>query len=527
VKLATIDIGSNSVHLLIVEVDREGHFRSIDREREMVRLGAHGLTVGHLASDAVDRALAALERYADLARAHGCKRVIATATSAVREADNGDKFLRRVRRRTGIEVDVLSGVEEARLIARAVAYVRDLGDVPTLGIDIGGGSTEFWVLERGEHACLLSNRLGTVRLTDGFVGGDPISKRDLERLKGYCIGTLARTRREVAGAGFSKVILTSGTAITLAEMAYALDHDPGNGKTLPPQDTEGFELTAENLRRIVETVTKLPVRERRRLPGLPADRADIIVAGAVLLDTIYDELGIETAHTCDWALREGVLIDYLERRFPALAPGAGEGDEMEIGGIRRRSVLALARRCEYDVAHARQTARLAKSIFDQTAELHGLDREARDLLETAAVLHDIGYTIAHTQHNRHAQYLIMNTEMVGFSRRELSILGSVVRYHGGRGPKQKDAEYTRLRPADRKLVRKLTAILTVADALDRSGRAAVDTVRVTAGGGHARFEITPARDCRLELWDARRKAPAFEKTFGVEAEYVEQRRTPA
>lgn len=487
----------------------------------MVRLGAHGLTVGHLAPDAVDRALAALTRYADLARAHGCKKIIATATSAVREADNGDKFLRRVRRRTGIDVDVLSGVEEARLIARAVSYVRDLNGTPTLGIDIGGGSTEFWVLEGGENRCLVSNRLGTIRLTDGFVTSDPLSKRDTERLKGYVIGTLARTRREVEEAGFKRVVLTSGTALTLAQMAYAIDNGPINARALPPQDTEGLELRADKLRKIAKTVTKLPLRERKRIAGLPGDRADIIVAGAILLDTIYEELDIETAQTCDWALREGVLIDYLDRRYPKHArAAAGEGDWMEIGEIRRRSILALARRCEYDASHARQTAVLARSIFDQTSELHGLGREARDLLEVASVLHDIGYTVSHTMHNRHAQYLIMNSELVGFSRRELSIVGNVARYHGGRGPKKKDAEYIRLRPEDRRLVKRLTAILTVADALDRSSQSAVQDVRATVDDARVRFEIVPARDCHLELWDARRKSKTFEKVFGVETEFT-------
>ena len=170
--------------------------------------------------------------------------------------------------------------------------------------------------------------------------------------------------------------------------------------------------------------------------------------------------------------------------------------------------------------HARQTARLAKSIFDQTQELHGLGRDARDLLEVAAVLHDIGYAISHTLHNKHAQYLIMNSELVGFSRRELSIVGSLAGSHGGRGPKKKNAEYARLRPADRQMVRQLTAILTVADALDRSGRAAVDAVRVSLEPRLARFEIAPSRDCDLEVWDARRKAPAFERTFDVETEFV-------
>jgi exopolyphosphatase / guanosine-5'-triphosphate,3'-diphosphate pyrophosphatase len=520
-KLATIDIGSNSIHLLIVEVNPDGHFRPMDREREMVRLGSHGLTVGHLAPDAVDRAVAALERFAALAHAHGCEKIIATATSAVREADNGDKFLKRVRRRTGIEVVLLSGAEEARLIARAVDYVRVLGDKPTLGIDIGGGSTEFWILQNGENKLLVSIKLGSVRLNDGFVHTDPLAKRDLERLRGYIIGTLARTSREIVATGFEQVIVTSGTALTLAQMAYAAEHGTADPTLLPPQDTEGIALTAKELRRIVKQVTRLPLRDRTTIPGLPPERADIIVAGAVLLDTIYEEIGIRKALTCDWSLREGVLINYLETHFGNILEGtSATPDGVELNEIRRRSVFALARRCEFDEGHGLQTARLAKSIFDQTTELHGLDRDARSLLEAAAILHDIGYTISHNAHNRHAQYLIMNSEILGFSSRDLSIVGNVVRYHQQSVPRKDHAEYTRLRPGDRKLVRKLAAILRVADALDRTSRATVSGVQIDIGSKAVTFNVSPSTDCQLEVWAARRKCKFFEKVFDTKADFV-------
>jgi exopolyphosphatase/guanosine-5'-triphosphate,3'-diphosphate pyrophosphatase len=520
-KLATIDIGSNSIHLLIVEVNPDGHFRPIDREREMVRLGSHGLTVGHLAPDAVDRAVAALERFAALAHAHRCEKIIATATSAVREADNGDKFLKRVRRKTGIDVVLLPGAEEARLIARAVDYVRALGDKPTLGIDIGGGSTEFWILQGGENKLLVSLKLGSVRLNDGFVHSDPIAKRDQERLRGFIIGTLARMAREVTAVGFEQVVVTSGTALTLAQMAYANEHGTADPTLLPPQDTEGIELTAKELRRIVKQVTKLPLRDRENIPALPPERADIIVAGAILLDTIFDELGIRKAQTCDWSLREGVLINYLESQFGSMVRrGGASEDGVELNEIRRRSVFALARRCEFDEGHGLQTARLAKSIFDQTAPLHGLERDARELLEAAAILHDIGYTISHNAHNRHAQYLIMNSELLGFSSRDLSIVGNVVRYHQQSVPRKDHAEYARLRPIDRKLVCKLSAMLRVADALDRTSRAAVSGIAVDVDNRAVTFNIKPATDCELEVWAARRKCKFFEKVFDTKADFV-------
>lgn len=513
-RLATIDVGSNSVHLLIVEVDEHGQFRPIDREREMVRLGAHGLTTGRLAPDAVRRALAALTHFAELARVHKCERVLATATSAVREADNGESFLRRVKRQTGIDVEILPGPEEARLIALAVNHVRHLGDRRALGIDIGGGSTEFWITESGRNRLLVSNRVGSVRLTESFVKRDPPGKTDVKRLRAAIAGALARTAREVAEVGFDEVVLTSGTAITLAEMAHAARHGDVDPAKLPPPDTEGLELTSEDLGRLAKLVARLPLSERKRVPGLPPERADIIVAGAVLLDTIYETLGIERAQTCDWALREGVLVNFLRTRFEAArTPAPSREDGLELGDIRRRSVLTLARRYDFDPGHAIHTATLAKSIFDQTVSLHGLDREARELLEAAAVLHDIGYAVSHTAHNEHAQYLIMNSEMLGFSSREQSIIGSVARYHQRSRPRKSHPEYGRLRPGDRKIVKRLAAILRIADALDRGSRAAVAGVDADIDARRACFRIRAAADCRLEVWAAEKKARLFERAF--------------
>ena len=514
VRIATIDIGSNSIHLLIVDVDDEGHFRPIDTEREMVRLGEKGLTVRHLAPEAVERALGALRRFAELARAHDCRTVIATATSAVRESDNGERFLRRVRRETGIRVDMLTGAEEARLIARAVNYGRDLGDERTLGIDIGGGSTEFWITRGGEMLYLTSVRLGAVRLTDGFVRRDPMSERDLDRLKGYVIGTLARTAREVASVGFDRVVVTSGTAITLAEVAAARARGARAKASAALAETEGVELGAAALGRLAKLLAKLPMAERLRIPALPPERADILPAGAVLLHTYFEELGIRRAETCDWALREGVLVDYLEKRF-APSSRATRADELELGDVRRRAVLALSRRYDDDATHARHTTRLSVSLFDQLADLHGLGAAERELLQAAAYLHDIGYAVSHTKHNEHGQYLVTNSELLGFSAKELAVVGNVIRYHGGRRPKRKHTEFARLRPEDRRIARRLSALLTVADALDRSGRGAITEVGVARRNGNVEFGLTAPGGCELELWDARRKAPVFERVFDV------------
>jgi len=443
-KLAAIDIGSNSIHLVIVRAEPGQHLEIIDREKEMVRLGSGTLTAHRLSADTIDRALTTLRRFKQMAEANRVDLTIATATSAVRESDNAHEFIDRVRNEVGLDVQLLPGVEEARLIALAVSEVTDFNGRSALIVDIGGGSTEFVITSGHEPDLLLSVRLGAVRLTEKYVTTDPISDDELERLVANIRTDLARVVREVKSAGFDFVIGSSGTVLNLVDAAVQSDSDFRVGDR-SGFDSFGHTISVEQLHRLNRRLVRMTLRERGRVPGIEKGRADIIVAGGLLLETILSELRADEITSCDWSLREGVLLDYL-RQQRGVASGDLPADFAFAPDVRTRSVLSLARRYDYDAAHSHLVARLATRIFDDTRELHGLGAAERTLLQYAALLHDIGYHIAHNNHHRHGLYLIKNSEMPGFSGSEIAVMAAVVRYHRGSIPKR-SARLCRSSPA--------------------------------------------------------------------------------
>jgi exopolyphosphatase/guanosine-5'-triphosphate,3'-diphosphate pyrophosphatase len=519
-KVAAIDIGSNSIHLAIMEATPGQHLRIIDREKEMVRLGSNTLVSHELSGKAMDRAVVVLRRYQRIAQANRVDRIITTATAAVREARNGDDFVERVLVETGLEVHVLPGVEEARLIALAVTEVTDLRGRRALIIDIGGGSTELIVTSGGEPDLLLSLRLGAVRLTEKFVTTDPISGKELDRLTGTIRNDLTRVVREVNEVGFDFVAGSSGTILDL--VTAAIQTDPG-------YRTIGFSsfshtVRLEQLRKLNRNLQRMTVRGRKRVPGLERRRADIIVAGGILLETMMSELGADAITSCDWSLREGIILNYL-REIGVHEPR--QAHEPETSDVQTRSVLSVARRYSYDAPHSHLVARLATKIFDETGALHGLGDSERKLLEHAALLHDIGYHVAHNNHHRHSVYLIKHSEMPGFTGTEIAVMAAVARYHRGSIPSKKGNARERREHEDyhvleshwRRVVRRLAAILRIADALDRSHRCVVMDVRCRQTKNRIVFDVLANAECDLEIWSAERKAGLFSDLFQVSVRF--------
>lgn len=523
-RLAAIDIGSNSIHLVIARAERGQHLEIIDREKEMVRLGSGTLQLHRLSGEAIDRALEVLRRYKRVAEANLADPIIATATAAVREAHNAVDFVERARKDTGLSVQVLPGVEEARLIALAVSEVTEFDNKRALIVDIGGGSTEFAVTGGGEPELLLSLRLGAVRLTEKFISTDPISAAELERLGSSIRSDLTRVLLEINGAGYDFVVGSSGTILNLVNAAVqadlALDSDP------PLVLGSNHTITLDQLRRLNRRLEQMSVGRRRRVPGLEKKRADIIVAGGLLLENILQGVGAEEITSCDWSLREGVILNYLRQS------GIGLAAETDIefaavhesgNGVRTRSVLSVARRYNYDAPHSLLVARLAVRIFDDTRPLHGLGDEYRKLLEYAALLHDIGYHVAHNNHHRHSLYLIKNSEMPGFTGNEIAVMAAVARYHRGsmppggrdaRGRREHD-DFMSLDRSLRRVVLRLSAILRIADGLDRTYTQGVTDVRVQVSGSEVVFRVRSDADCELELWAADRKAEWFRDLYRV------------
>jgi exopolyphosphatase/guanosine-5'-triphosphate,3'-diphosphate pyrophosphatase len=500
-RIAAIDIGTNSIHMLVVRVREDLSFEVIDREKAMVRLGAGGLDGKALTAEAMSNALQALIKFKRLAQARQVDVILAAATSATREARNGGEFLSRIERDTGIRARVITGPEEARLIHQAAVYGVDVGSGRAVVIDIGGGSVEI-TLGTGKGIELArSFKLGVIRLTERFVKSDPLSERDERRLVKHIHEEIDRYCSQITAAGFDRVIGTSGTILSLGAVASTMSRG-----TLPTE-LRNLRVTAKQIRRLRKTSARLDLEQRLMLPGLDPRRADLMVAGAVLVDTLLRRLGAEELTLCDLALREGLVLDYVRRNKRRI-------ERVDtIPDIRRRSTIELAERCNYDAPHSQHIARLALALFDQTRSLHGMTDREREWLEFASLLHDIGTLISFVRHHRHSYYLIKNGDLRGFQPDEIEVIALVARYHRRGTPKSSHDEYASLPAALRRTVRILASILRVAESLDRSHGQVISSLELEDAGEKAALRIRTAAnaDAELELWATARHLRPFEK----------------
>src|SRR6266851_4512345 len=500
-RIAAIDIGTNSIHMIVVQVRTDLSFEVIDREKEMVRLGAGGLDGRKLTPDAMHAALQVLSKFRRLAESHRVDQVIAVATSATREAENGGEFLQAITQQTGIRPRVISGTEEARLIHLAAVYgVSVPGEVVV--IDIGGGSVE---VTRGAGSAIelgKSFKLGVIRLTERFVKSDPIDSRDERKLVRHIDAEIGKYLHQIARGGFERVIGTSGTILSLGAVASAADGLP------PGAPLRNRRFTAKQIRRIRKDLTALDLEERLRVPGLEPRRADLAMAGAILLDEILRRLGADEITLCDLSLREGLVLDYISRHRQEIAQADRYPD------VRRRSVFELAERCHYWPEHSQHVARLAVALFDQTRAIHGLTDRERDWLEYAAVLHDIGVHISYEGHHKHSYYLVKNGDLRGFEPDEIEAIALVARYHRQATPKRRHDGFADLPRRTRATVRTLAAILRLAESLDRSHAQTITGLELHDRGDDDLVRLRTTGDVELELWAATRHAAPFERMTG-------------
>lgn len=510
-RIAAIDIGTNSVHMIVAQVRPDFSFEIVDREKEMVRLGAGGLDGKKLTPEAVAAALQALSKFERLARSHQVDAIVAAATSATREAENGGEFLRAIERQTGIRPRIISGTEEARLIHLAAVYGVDTPS-PSVVIDIGGGSVEITL---GSRAATLAEsfKLGVIRLTERFVKSDPLSGRDERRMVRHIDGQVDRHITRVVAAGFSRVIGTSGTILSLGTVATAIEKG-----TVPPE-VRNLRVSAKSIRRTRKIVTDLGLKERVQLPGLDPRRADLTVAGAVLLDTLLRKLKADEITLCDLALREGLILDYINEHRTEIARVDRYPD------VRRRSTIELAERSSWEQEHSRQVARVALWIFDETRPIHRLGDREREWLEYAALLHDVGTHISYERHHRHSYYLIKNGGLRGFEPDEIEMIALIARYHRRGSPKRSHEGYQELGRQARRTLRVLAACLRLAEALDRSKNAVVRALTVRDRPDHLLVELGVAADAELEVWTANRQLTELERvlrrTIRIEVRHIE------
>ena len=505
--LAALDIGTNSFHLVVARLLDNG-YEIVTREKETVRLGHGGGDMKQLSADAIDRGISSLRRMQRIAASHGAT-VRAVATSAVREAENADIFLSRARREAKVDVEVISGLEEARLIHLGVLQAVPVFDQRVILVDIGGGSTEVLVGERGETLAARSFKLGAVRLTDRFFAGGTISNESVRDCRSYARSILATFEREVEDFGFDVAIASSGTAETIARMIHA-----GRDDT-PLHTFNRFEFTVNDLHSVIETLLKKKTSDDRRgVPGLDPGRADIIVAGTLVLESVADIFGIKRFVFSEAALREGVLLDTIAR----LHGGALH----HLRDVSRRSIRALAERCDDDLTHSAHVAALALQLFDATEPQHGLPTESREYLEAGALLANVGLVISHSKHHLHSYYVIRNSELTGLTDAEIEIIAQIARYHRKSAPKASHAEFGRLSPEDQRLVKTLAGILRVAIGLDRSHDGRVRSVTAQLRNGRLVVEAVAKRgkEISLELYTANERSGLLEEVLAKRVSIV-------
>jgi exopolyphosphatase/guanosine-5'-triphosphate,3'-diphosphate pyrophosphatase len=499
---AAIDIGTNSIHMVVARVDPNGGIEVLTREKESVRLGHGSGEMRSLEPDAIDRGIAALTRMRRVADVYGA-RIRAVATSAVREAANKDQFLTRARDEAGIDVEVIAGVEEARLIHLGVLQSVPVFDRRHLVVDIGGGSTEFVIGKAGQRMLTRSVKLGAIRVTDRFFPGGLVRVRSVREAQAYLRAYLAPLVHEVEEWGFDVAVGSSGTITSIAAMA---EHRKGRD---PARGVNNVSFDVDDLGAIVDTVLSARTSaERAMIPGLDPKRADIITGGAVLLEQIFGELDITEMIASEAALREGVLLDSIR---PATTDAFHH-----LSDIRRQGVQRVLAQYERDRAHVEHSTDLALALFDGTRRLHGLGHDARDLLEAGGVLHNIGLFVSHSAHHKHSSYLIRNTDqLVGFTQRELEIMALLARYHRKSTPTVRHPELAALTVEDQQLVRVLAGLLRVGIALDRSHTGGITSVRCTTSAGRIRVAATvrPGHDPTLELYTAEQRKDLLAATL--------------
>lgn len=505
--LAAVDIGTNSIHLVVARFGEGTQFEVIAREKESVRLGSSSGDMKRLTDDAIDRGIDALRRFRQIADISDAT-IYAVATSAVREAENAQTFIDRAREEAGIDVNVISGVEEARLIHLGVLQAVPAFDRRTLFIDIGGGSTEMVVAEQGEMLAVGSLKLGAIRLTQRFFASESLHPGAADACRRYVRATLAPLARDVRRQGFELAVGSSGTIETVASMVHA-----ARGESSAPRTFNNFEMSRREVKAAVRQLLAADtVEQRRELAGMDPARADIILAGALILEETMRELDAGQLVFSDYALREGALLDALARRRGAALH--------HLQDLRRRSVLHLMESTDEDPVHSQHVADLALQLFDRTSPWHGLGDDARELLEAAALLANVGLFVSHSGHHKHSYYVIRNSDhLAGFTDHEIELIALVARYHRKSAPKAKHPEFATLRPGDQELVRTLAALLRVAIGLDRTHSGAVIKIDVEEGDDDGTLVIRvgdgqPDNDLSLELFTANERKSLLEEVLG-------------
>jgi exopolyphosphatase/guanosine-5'-triphosphate,3'-diphosphate pyrophosphatase len=497
--IAVFDIGTNSIHMLIVEIRPDLSYEILGHERDTTRLGDGSFENHRLRKGAMQRAWGVVDRFYKIAKAAEAKKMIAVATSAVRDAKNGREFIREIYRRTGIRVQIITGHEEGRLIELAARSSVETRGQKTLVVDIGGGSMELILGDGKKHSYLESFPLGVARLTDLYLHKDPPSNSEIKDLEDHIEKVLKKPAKKLRKLKYSMVIGTAGTMINLGSMVY-------EDETSKPLDLiNHYDLDYDKLKKVHEKIIQMPLKERLNFPGLDSKRADIIVAGSVLVTMLMKLLKVDDITLSGRGIRDGMILDFIEKNKKQLHKEEASTD------MREKCIRQLLKRWSGDTHHAEQVTKLALSLFDQTAPLHKLDKRDRDVLKFASLLHNIGYSVNYKKHHKHTFYLIMNSDLDGFKPEEVEMIAWVSRNHRKPFPRKGELHFARQKSV--RSIKILSALLRFADGLDRSHFSVVESLTCRSSKGKLVVNVKSSKDAELEIWQARQRSTLLEKVL--------------
>ena len=516
-RVATIDIGTNSTHLLIAKIEPRLNTFSIElAEKSTTRLGERDPVTGELTPLAMNRAFTTLQRFKDLSESYKVESLIVAATSAVREASNGKIFISEIKNKIGLEVELISGAEEARLIYLGVLSGMQFGNVPHLVLDIGGGSTELILADGSEARALTSTKIGAVRLQREFIKKDPISFQNESFLRSFIKGSMESaidkvSRRIVVGEK-PVLVATSGTAMAIGSLISNKDNQPQS-------KLQGYKISKKKLDQIVNQLIKMTPSERCQLSSLSERRSEIIVPGALILQTIMNMVNVDEIVLSERALREGLVVDWMCRNNFLK-------DQLNFqGSIRERTVLHQSRRFGVNSKRSKRVSEFAMTFYDQTKGiLHKDSGEGRDLLWAAAMLHACGKHINIGSYHKHSWYLIRHGELLGYSQSEHLMVASIARYHRKSLPKKRHEAWQLLGDEDqRKLVSEMSLLLRLSTAMDRRPEPLISKIEIQTNNKKVDIELIPnelGQNLDLEKWSLSKAILLVKKTKDVDINIV-------
>ena len=511
--LAIIDLGTNTFHLLIAELNERDEFIVREKYKEPVKLGEGGISAGKIAKEAYKRGIVALKKFNKLIIKKDAGRVFAFATSAIRSAANGQEFIHDAKEKAGIDIRVINGNEEAALIFEGVKNGIALPyNEYSLIVDIGGGSVEFIVAFENKSVLLRSVDIGAARMLEHVLPGDPLSENDLKAAKKFLYDKLKTLLPELKEFKISHLVGSSGSFETIGSLVA---HAKKEG--LAASNLNNYKFHRTEAKMIHEKLIKLNRSQRLKMQGMEQMRVDMIVMGSIIIDLLLEELMINDILISQNALKEGIFYRYLDEKKQRVNRSIGPAEH----SIRAKSVRNLAKKFDYKEHHALKVSELSVKLFDQLQDHHRFSDYERELLKYAAALHDIGHFVNRSGHHKHGQYIIMHSGLAGFSHDEIIIIGNIVRYHRKSLPTRDHFHFKVLSQRKRFIVRYLAGIIRIADNLDRGHRNIVNDIEARRSDNGIEIRVISSEEADIEIQSATNQLALLESVLDMKIEIVQ------